>query len=247
MREEEEFCKDIFNKYLVNKLHLQPLNWREGENPPECYFTLNGKDYAVEITTIMMEVTSEPKSLSQQSFQLALRRLSKNIERAAKEQNILSGWYCLSYDDTFDNFRQARKLIKKSVLDYLKNTREDNEAPWKIIFREGRPKCEIKKLSNIPNKIITLISSPKYFKSEKGIPSEACQLMQKCLMDKMKKLGKINLPKILLLNDRYLFSEPHIYKKCTLDNGILEFYHSIFIVELKGNSYFIHSEEKSWI
>jgi hypothetical protein len=244
MKEDEEFCKDNFNNYLINKLHLQPKNWRKGENPPDYYFTLSRKDYAVEVTTIMMQVTSEPKSLSQQCFQLALRRLSKNIEKTAKEQNILSGCYCLSYDDTFDNFS---KLIKKSALDYLKNTREDNEAQWKIIFREGRPKCEIKKFSNVPNKIIPAISSPKYFKSEKGIPSEACQLMQRCVMDKMKKLGKINLPKILILNDRYLFSEHYIYKKCTLDNGILEFYHSIFIVELRGNLYFIHSEEKSWI
>jgi hypothetical protein len=247
MKEDEEFCKDIFNNYLINKLHLQPKNWRKGENPPDYYFTLSGKDYAVEVTTIMMQVTSEPKRLSQQSFQLALSRLSKNIEKIAKEQNILSGCYCLSYDDTFDNFGQASKLIKKSALDYIKNTMEDNEAPWKIIFREGRPKCSIQKASNVLNMIITAISSPKYITPKEGIVPKACQLMQKCLMNKIKKLGKINLPKILILNDSYLFSDHYIYKKCQLDNEMLEFYHSIFIVERKGNFYFIHSEEKSWI
>jgi len=63
------------------------------------------------------------------------------------------------------------------------------------------------------------------------------------------KLKKISIPKILLLDNKYQHSDlfKNIYKKCELNADILDFYHSIFILEPDGSGYFVHTKEKTWL
>lgn len=247
MRKDEEFCKDIFDKYLANNLSLHPSNWREGEDPPDYYLTLERHDYAVEITTIMLKVISDSKLIPQKSFHSAIDDLVEEIREEVKKQGILSGNYVISFFGPFGEFKKARILIKKSGIRYIKDTQSKSKAPWEILYLEREQKCEIIKAGITSNIIGHGITSPNYGKWDGEAEQEACQILIEWIRNKMAKLKNKNLPKILLLFNKYPFSGTLIFKKCKIDDEILNFYHSIFIVEPKGDGYFIHSKEKRWV
>ena len=250
MRKDEEFCKEIFNNFLVNNLGLQPSNWREGEDPPDYYFTLNGQDYAVEVTTIMMKVISADKPIPQVLFHSALKELGEEIMEESKNQRILKGTYYLYFFGPFDKFSKAKKSIKKAALNYIDKTQNLTTGDWKIIYQSRGRKCEIFKTGTTSDKVsLAGIVSPDYGKWEEEYEEEACRLLLEWILIKKQKLKDIKKPKILILLDNYPFSDlsKNIYKKCKLDPDILNFYHSIFIVEPKGVGYFVHSNEKAWV
>jgi len=52
----EDYCKEAFNKYLETQLPLLALSWFPvplAEEPPDYYLHIDGKKYAVEMTTLM--------------------------------------------------------------------------------------------------------------------------------------------------------------------------------------------------
>lgn len=250
MRKNEEFCKDSFNNFLVNKLGLYPSNRRKGENPPDYYFTLNRQDYAVEVTTIMLNVISTAKPMPQLSFHSALSDFTEEIMEEAKNQGILNGTYYLYFFGPFDKFTKAKKSIKKSALSYIDKSQSITTGDWKIIYQSGERKCEIFKTGTSSDKVsLGGIASPDYGKWEGEYEEEACRILLEWTLIKRKKLKNVKQPKILILLDNYPFSDlsKGIYKKCKLEPDILNFYHSIFIVEPDGSGYFIHSKEKNWV
>ncbi len=247
MRENEELCRRCFDRYLVDRLGLQPISWREGEDPPEYYLVVECRKFAVEVTTLVGEIKTGSKSIADIEYVAALRKLAKRIQAVAIQRGILRGTYGILFNGPFDRLGRISSLIESQALNYIRDTQNLSEAPSCTIFKQGDRTCSIQKIKSSPDKIGYGINAlPDWGKWEGDILTEACHVLQKAISQKKEKLEHITLPKILLLLDQYSFAEPHIYKQCIEGLNLLECFHSIFIVKKENEGYFLHTQDRSW-
>jgi len=250
MREEEEFCKESFNNYLVNKLGFRPTNWKEGDDPPDYYFTLDVQKYMVEVTSIMLEVVSDSITLEEKKFESSIDDLVEEIKKDANNKGILKGTYVMSFFGPFRNFAKVKRKIKKPTLKYIEKTQGKNKESWHTLYQLAERNCAICKTGISSDFIAHGVTSPEfYMRWTELIKPEACKLLKKEAKGKMLYLREEKVPRILLLLNYFRHSEliKSVYKNCKLEPEVLDFYHSIFIVEADGSGYFIHSKEESWM
>lgn len=250
LRKLETDCAKNFEKYLIQRNDIKCIHWEEGENPPDCNFMIDGKNFAVEITTIMLTVHSQNKDFSNQSYQSLFKNLGEEIEQQAKSEGILDGVYVISPFGPYDDIRKAKRIITNLALQYMKDNQNVKQAKPCIIYEEGTRYCKILRLGKTKKVVKIGIGSPDYSDSyTDDAPNVAHGLLIERCQTKIEKLKNMKLPTILLLSNTFTHSEHfiEIFKMRKLDADITVFYHSIFIVEPDGNGYFVHSKEKKWL
>jgi len=180
LRKEEKDCWNNFEKYLGEELGLNPTNWREGEDPPDCYFTIDSQDYAVEITTIMVEINLDSRKLPEKGFRSSVDEFAKEIEDEAVKKGLLDGAYVISFFGPFSKFRKKKKKIKNASLKYMKESQAQERGSWKVIYKEGSRNCAIYKAGTGKKWVSLGIGSPDFYvRWTELAPKEACYLLHR--------------------------------------------------------------------
>lgn len=254
MREDEEVCRRCFDRYLTDRLRLGPTEWRVGENPPDYDLVIADREFAVEVTSLVGKHDVDPEPISEIGYVASMRGLTQEIESEATEQGILRGTYVIAFPGPFDRFGKVRNLLKSRALDYIGETQDLSEEPGCHILKEGRKTCYIMKVHNNLDKVHPGVFSPLKFESE--TLSEARDLLRQALSRKKEILQKretqngITLPnKTLLLRHRYPIADSKIYKRCARSAEaaeLMDWFHTIFVVENVTEGYFLHTQEESW-
>ena len=148
--ESEEYCKDAFEQYLRNVLHLHGTDFEEGEDPPDYWLLYQGKRYAVEVTQIFDSIEGGRKMIPRLTYFDHEKRLAQDIEREARAEGCLHGRYYINFKGGYPRYDPSRdkKQILRDALQYIRDNAEKEHADERILFRDGRARIVISKSAN---------------------------------------------------------------------------------------------------
>jgi len=226
----EEFCKKSFHKFLKKDDSIKNIEWCIGNNPPDYILKLKNKSFAVEVTTIMEKIEVGKGSIGLVSIQKSLQRLLDEIEKEALSQGILRGSYAVSFNKPVSDFRKERIAIKDALLNFIKETKNEQNTGEIRIYKKVDEKISVLKVDESPNRIYfgPALARAKWHGEAK---QEALEIIQQIIDNKTKKLSKISLPKILLIYNHHSFMDLEDYKNFCISIERKQEFHSIFIVE----------------
>lgn len=250
----ESFCKDSFAKFLRERIGSKLIEWEDvprGQDPPDCYLTFDGTRYAVEITSteIMRDVTVGTGRILEETYHHSHERIVEEVDRCAREAEILSGCYIISFEQplTSSRFRQLRKAVIDRSLDYIKRTQHLERWPEEPVYSQEQRVCGIAKLQTQPSGVFEEFTDAAWTESPE-IWDLVCALVQKAVLAKKDRLLKKSevAPKILLLLNTYAFADDKMYINCIGQIVSLDYFHSVFIVWGDGHVSVFHSSDDSW-
>lgn len=161
--ESEEYCKDAFEQYLRNVLHLHGTDFEEGEDPPDYWLLYQGKRYAVEVTQIFDLIEGGRKMIPRLTYFDHEKRLAQDIEREARAEGCLHGRYYINFKGGYPRYDPSRdkKQILRDALQYIRDNATKENAGERILFRDGRARIIITKAANDKDCVIPGIKGVK--------------------------------------------------------------------------------------
>lgn len=234
----EEICKRCFHKYLTKELRIKDVKWFPGKEPPDYYIEVNNVKYAVEQTNIIDRVSINSKDVSFPTIIFSLRDFLREVEKEAKENDILMGTYAVAFSRPIVNLSKFKNSIKENIIKYVKRTKFDSCKYEEVIFKQENGKVTIIKQNKKLQKIG--IGGPP-ISNWPGSKQEALNLIQDRITVKLDKLSGIKLPKILLLLNEHLFYDISDYKDLVAKLKYIKEFHTIFIVENETRGYALYS------
>ena len=136
MRDDEELARNIFVAYLRDRLNC-PVSATDGNDPPDFDLDVAGRNFPLEVTTIMDHALSGSNHLPVIALESAIRKWGDQIEREALERKILFGRYVVHSNQIAD-FRAEQDLLKKNLFECLNETASAATAPSKILWSSDR-------------------------------------------------------------------------------------------------------------
>ncbi len=267
MRKNEIEAVECFRDYLEAK-GLDPEDWIEGEDPPECYLVVSTTKYAVEVMRLVDDVTIDGNAVSRASYTEPVFSLISGIEKNAQERKHLTGSYEIWFCGPFDDFSKMKKKILEKALRFIESSADHKPGCLEYIVSEdekgcmveGGPEhlspeylqgvqkkfCVITKSSSSPDRIVPRLDSPHWISWRQEIIDEACSKLQEAICIKSHKLRKIDLPKVLILPDLFRYMDTDIYRECLDDLKFIDEFHTIFLIDGNRKGYVLHSEEGAW-
>jgi len=207
-RPREVITKEEFHKVIQAIFPESSIVWKDVpqlEEPPDWFLTIDNERYAVEATTIDELIQLNKNELvSIFGITNSLTSFIKEIEQLAIDLGILSGTYFISIFPIPD-FIQKKKLIKKVLLDYIRETKQLASASTHIIADIKGHKILITKGNFNKDCVIGGILTSVRLDGE--VQKRLLQSVAHSLSMKSNKLHHIAEPKILLLFDRYPYSD----------------------------------------
>jgi hypothetical protein len=241
----EEFCRSEFAAFLRRTSDSVSAEWKDGDEPPDFYLSLNGEQYAVEVTTLLEQLPVGAGQLPVRAITATLWSFVEEIERTARDSGYLHGTYIIHFSKAIDDLRNVRESIKQVLLAYIENTQDLSDAPDQVAYEHGPQRCVIKKVHNQADQIHK--AGPVNFKWQGEAAEDICQLLQDRLSEKDRKLRGVFLPKILLLYDAYHFADQAMYRECLSNLPILGVFYAVFVARSNRDSFMLYTQNGSWV
>lgn len=226
MREDEQYACERFEAYVRERLPTAEIEWEEGEDPPDCYLQIDGRRFAVEITTIVDYVVVGTETIPRHSVETNRERLVEEIDNEAHSRGIASGKYYIGFPPLPPgvDFMSRRRQIKEAILDTVKRSGAEPPGFSQVISFDGRDYCVVAKAHNDEDRIAYGAISTEYGKWEGEIEEQARDLLQGVIDQKTEQLEGTSAPKILLVLHRYPYVDPVDYHRLVPDvEGLDEF------------------------
>jgi hypothetical protein len=248
--ESEEFCKESFDKYLRKTIPTHQLLWEdvdEKAEPPDFYLTVERTRYAVEVTQMIEKGDIGVKNLLPVRVirDVLTRFVKEDVEAVAMSGGYLRGAYLVIFSKPMVNFADVKYQIQADLLSYISETQTASKAPSRRIYKAGRQECEIAKSHNRQDKVV--MGGPIIGKHEGEILDKAKQLLDDRLTEKTHRLRNIGNSKILLLHDKYPFADRGTYRLCISKEGLLNNFHTVFVVGGNNKGEILYSKEPTWM
>jgi hypothetical protein len=246
-REEEEYCKAKFDEYLKGLGLSLVIKWcpvAQKDEPPDYYLYLYGDKYAVEVTVLVESINVGTLKLSRIAILRYLYQFVKDIELEAKRRNILHGTYVVTIHKPIENFDFQKDIIQNNLFSYIDGTQNFENAPKFIAYDVDRQTVKIQKANNKRNTISLL---PIVGKREWEMAIDISNILEEAIIIKKGKLGKINLPKILILYDAYNTASKDQYFDCLSKLPLLASFHTIFVVSDFEGNFVLYTENADWL
>jgi hypothetical protein len=243
VRIDEKFAKKAFDRFLANRA-CPTRHWRSGRNPPDYYLRLGTKSFAVEVTQVMTEVDVGTHKVSETGVQEALTDLVTDIEGRALKRGILKGAYVLHLCPV-PRLRDIREDLIDAALRYIEQTQTDTDAPEeRLTPRKEYEGIEIQKIMDAPSVLWQTYSNGDFKFYSDGF-DDLTQLIIGRLRDKRRTLGRIRLPRILLLVDAYHCADSDAWSRCSKLQDLSEF-HTVARVCEDFQCQVLVSRQRSW-
>jgi hypothetical protein len=245
MREDEEHCKEVFNTFLKQYYRDVDIIWTPGDmnKPPDYFLSLHHDKYVVEITSVIEKTTLDNKIVDHIAIDKSIKKFIEGIRKDAIEKGFLKGAYIVRYKPITD-FGKYKQAISTRIRDYLQRTQHCFFAAEDEIFSKGHNSWYIYKLQS-DRTYLSVTSGDAKWKGE--AEDELCNLINIALQKKVNKLKNISLPKILLLNDRFVWINAGEWPKYISKLNYMDYFHTIFLISDKSTNIILHSVTRSWL
>ncbi len=251
--DEERLCMNCFVDYLKHQIGSREIQAkREPKDPPDYWLKVDGKKFAVEVTSLTKNAGYFPRC----------KRLAKAIETEAKDNGWLCGKYILDILGKPEipkmNSPAWMEIVKES-LNYIDQTMNLSGADKRILKRDSKGVLGMEKLSNNGAYVAMLGSNAKFGGQ---IQEELREIIQEAISMKRSIFQGFlsHCPEIILLfYDAYIYADIMDVCRAFKDIEGIDWFHSIYWVQgLKRNAkkssneniysrgYFLFSKDKSW-
>jgi len=228
LKKQEEFCRDEFDRWLKGQYPKTSVSWQDGSEPPDFWLILNSKKYAVEVTRIVDEYD--------RTVTASLWRIVDNAEKMARDLGVLSGIYVINFFNQIKTFKNWRNMLKEKILEYVRRTSSLQTHPGENLAVKDQVLCHIRKLD--PKGATIGCMGPNNGGGwTDDIQRELRKLLQTTICNKLKKLEKINCPKVLILYDLYGFAKGNLFIECVHAINQADQFHTVYVVQDKNLSY----------
>ena len=253
-RPDEELCKVQFDAFLGQFFDPSEISWIEvaqEDEPPDYYLVLGSVWFAVEVTTLLENVSVGTASpLPPEIIGRFLRGFVKEVEQVARAEGSLHGKYLVTFSTPIDGFSNVRDAIRAKLLDYIRKTSSMKSSSPEIVFERivpdhRRQQCGIQKVDGRRDRIDS--GGPFWVKWEGEATADLCDLIEGSLTTKASKLTGVAEPKILLLLDRYVFADREMYEICLPKVSSLDSFHTVFVVQSSRRGFVFHSQQSDWL
>jgi len=248
----EKRCSDHFHMWLKANGTYSSITWDfEPNGPktaPDYLLTLNGKQFAVEVTAVMHQEVVDDQRLAQAGVSSAQCALVKQAEQECIDRGVLSGLYRVHFTGAIPNLSKskAKRRIIDELVKYVAATQTDYQAPEQPIILDGTQVqvCTIAKISNretVQADVFYMTSSLDW---AHDVPF--CDLLREAIERKAKLLENISLPVILLLDGRDRIEQPPAWYACLKDYPPISEFHTIFVVRDPHYDFAVRVGEADW-
>ncbi len=241
--EDEEFARRRFDQFLRNQNPAADPTWVEvdqKDEPPDYWLLLDGCEYAVEVTGVHTRVKLGNQDKPARQLISSSQRLVKEIEKLARREGALKGWYRVTARPTAA-FNPQR--IRDGIFQYLAKTRDLAVATREPLTSGSRRTWLIDKVAERPDRVSFVFSGDARGRAQ--VVSELRTLIAERIADKESKLAQVHAPKILLLTDQHFFSEPSVWREAS--PAELGSFHTIFRAACDLESYVLASRKAEWV
>lgn len=201
-RPDEEYAKYQFDSYLSNKFSTIKFQWNKGDEPPDYYLTFDNEIYAVEVTQVNKKINTPRGIKPLNLIEASVRDLVKEIDKEAKNLDVLDGKYVIFFSDITRDFYAVRKQIKQRILSIIKSTQMDQNSRVSIEI-DYTKYCEVMKIDNRENRVSLAYSSTSA-ELDSEISSELYNSIKEAVINKSYRLRNVNMPQILVLIIEYM-------------------------------------------
>ena len=243
-RYDEEFCKRVFHQFLCHFYRRDALRWEpviQPQEPPDYYLRIAGQRYAVEVTTVMEQVSlgKWPGPLPGRS---APHRLIREVEAQAQRRQLLNGAYVVEMEPTAD-LNGDEDGLRRALLEYIARTREHVAAARVVVYRRNGCRWAIWKYAKYRNVIKPVTHVHDAW--QRQVQGQLHELIEERVRTKAFKLHGVGQPKILLLFDQYHYGLDRSWAEAshTLD---LTPFHTVARICDGGTTQVLSSVQPGW-
>lgn len=241
----EEISKSKFDSFLKERSLSLPIEWKDGDEPPDYYLSVDGTRYAVEVTRFVENLVVGASTISRLAVIASLTDFVEEVEQITRTRKILRGTYIVGFSKPIENFREVKDEIGVALLQYIEKTRDSDREFKQVVFKHGRQSCDIQKLNLQADRIRR--TGPHGVKWEGEVATDACNLLLERLTSKRAKLANVALPKIVLLYDSYHFADLETYRDCVSKLPSFASFHTVFLVQCESEGLVLYSQNLGWL
>jgi hypothetical protein len=201
-RSEEEYARAAFHELLNELNKWSSIEWEpvaQAQEPPDYFLLLEGRCYAVEVTTIVENITVGTENRTRYGFEEAISRFIKRVEQRARREKVLRGMYAVSLTP-LPSFALVKETLEQAMMDYIADTKDMPSAPERELLAD-ESYCRIRKISLRLDSLEEVISFEARWEGDSK--RELIGLINTALETKERKLRNIACAKILLLVDGF--------------------------------------------
>jgi len=256
MKKDKELARECFDHYLEESLHLH-ARWSAGEKPPDYYLEVGSHRLAVQVGVLDgWPATDGPRWFHQEwgpsGDTYTDQAVVENIQTAAVDR-AMRGSYWISFGESFPDFKGVyQEQLAEEALQYIEDTQRSPAPPRHSICARGVEVCRIGKWPTKADSF-QLVELPllSYIVDRGQRVPEAFKVLKEAVSTAQRQLsqlplGRLRMPTLLLLLDRWPHGGDSIYKACM---GVLELPDRpdwIFVVEDSKKGYFPLEEHERW-
>ena len=252
--DEEELCAECFRRLLADRLGRADVDFERGKDPPDFVFTIGGRRFPVEVTSLVESVDRNGESESIIGVQAEFRKFAQNVEKEAVRAGYHDGLYVIQCGARADVRKDRRRLVSLAV-DFVRQTQSVREkAEQELVGGKHAERVHICRLSSGALCIGPVTVGAKWSADS---DAEVRQAVKTCIDAKNKALRRISQRDklILILYDAYLYADVQGIRRAAEALKSEESFHSIVCVRGKktrpgdmpdGECWVLASAEPSW-
>lgn len=248
----EERSRDCLDAWLRTNTKHKSIKWSqyEPEGPqraPDWFVTLDGKQFAVEITSISHQKKTGGKVFTDERVWASQKKTIAAVEEKCRKEGVLTGIYYVKFIDIVANRPKMSNNVTQMLFDYVKKTQPVYQASKQTIAPNGVDVCTIEKTA------IHETGDGIYYSSSISKDVEAgsvplCDVVRESVNKKAKKLAKVSEPVILLLDENGYHEPPHEWLSCLDNLPSTSSFHSIIVARngSRGPAFAVRVGEDNW-
>lgn len=238
----ERWCRDQFDSWLGIRFPSEPRAWKPGANPPDLILTLCGKDYAVEVSSLVWMEPCGDDDFPTTGVHLSLTSFVNGLEKELKDEGLLRGGFVIAFDVAIPELGRSKGKLESQIRQYISKTIDQAKASEDELMVRGKRVGDICKYAREETKLIVLTPDNRGGWANE-VYGQICSALTERIQEKRGKLLKIDkyLPWILLLHDQYFLADESDFHRCLPWIEDAQDFHTIFVVGPAGNGFVLKS------
>jgi hypothetical protein len=230
--QQEEWCRDEFDRWLRAEHAHASIQWEPGSDPPDFWLTFNRRRFAVEVTRLV--------DRDETTVTAWLWREVNKIEQRLRTAGGLHGTYRVSFDSDPAEYRapspaQRRDLrtrLSTFLEDYIRRTAGSEKEPERATTLGPAVQCRISKVS--PEDHMIGSAGPNGAGGwEDDVQRQVAPLLANALKQKAS-LARSYPAVVLILHDEYLCAAQGLLRECAQSMPETREFHTIYVVRGSG-------------
>lgn len=213
--------------FILSGFPSAQLRWQEGAEPPDFDLFIDDILYAVEITEMRKQFEVGKAQLP---FRVIGRELDAFVKRAESALNASGGFdgdYAVIIPRPIPDLRKREaELIAliRGAIEALRDAPQNTKVP---VFRIGSRQCWLLKRGRGGRRLTLHGPADSQWGEESRV--EVLSLIDQHVENKAQKLRDITVPRLLVLDDKHLYSDVEHFLHVSNKTPACEAFHTIFV------------------